>query len=117
MLAAETPDIDGLETAHSPVVLDLDAGEATQDVRYLGGCRFRPRQVHRLGGFHHGINLDRPDRRGSQRVRLLGLQVPGGGQGGSQRYDGASTQLNTRRNDPGRRRRLRSSAWRLCSNK
>ena len=37
--------------------------------------------------------------------------------GGSQRYDGALAQINTRRSARGRRRRLRSSAWRLCSNK
>ena len=117
VFAAETPDIDGLEAAHASVVLDLDAGEAAQDVRHLGGRRLRARQVHRLGGFHHGINLDGPDRRGGQRVRPLGLQAPGGGQGGGQRYDGALQQINTRRNAQGRRRRPRSTAWRLCSNK
>ena len=117
VFAAETPDIHRLQAAHASVVLDLDAGEAAQDVGDLGGRRLRARQVHRLGGFHHGIDLHGPDRRGIQRVRLLGLQAPGGGQGGCQRYDGPLQQINTRRSAQGRRRRLRSSAWRLCSNK
>ena len=80
MLAAEAPDIDGLESAHSPVVLDLHAGEPAEDVGHLGGRRRGGREVHLLGGPHDRENLDGPDRGRGKRIRLLGLQAPGGGQ-------------------------------------
>ena len=37
MLAAEAPDVHGLETADPAVILYLDAGEMPQHIGHLGG--------------------------------------------------------------------------------
>ena len=112
MLAAEAPYIHRLQAAHASVVLDLDSGEPAEDIRHLRRRRQGAGQIDLLGRPDDRKGQDGVDGRRRKRIRLLGRQAPGGGQGGSQRYDSALTQFNTRQSGPGTRRHPRSSAWR-----
>ena len=87
MLTAEAPDIDGLESAHSPVVLDLNPGETAEDIGHLGRWRHGGGQVRLFNGPDHRKDLDGPDGSRSQRVRFLGFQSPGNRQDEGQRYE------------------------------
>ena len=87
MLAPEAPDIDRLETAHAPVVLDLNPGETPQDIGHLRRRRCRLPEIHLLGGLNDGKHLDGPDGSRRKRIRLLGLQAPGGGQDEEKPYE------------------------------
>ena len=86
MLASQTADIHRLQSPYPSIILHLDTGKPAEDVCDLRRRSGHARKIHFLGGPDDREHLDGIDGGRRERIRLLGLQAPGGGQGDGQRY-------------------------------
>ena len=76
MLAAQAPDIDGLETSDSSVILHLHSGEVLKHGGYLLRSHWLLGEVNLLRSPDYGTCLDSVHGNRRQRIRLLGREAP-----------------------------------------